>query len=213
MKALSRFATLSILAGLLWSCGGGEEPVEDPQPTEPEVEKTCTWRYDQASTGVYWTAYKFNDKAPVKGKFEGISLWGVEDGETVEEILSDVKMNITTNTVNSDNVDRDKKIAELYFGTNNCSDIVGTIKSAADGKGVVSIMMSEVEKDVDFTYTFEGGVLKLNMEINVEEWNGGPGIASLNEACKDLHTGSDGESKLWPDVSVMVETTLIEDCK
>ncbi len=213
MKALSRFATLSILTGLLWSCGGGEEPADDTQATEPEADKTCIWRYDQASTGVYWTAYKFNDKAPVKGKFGGISLWGVEDGETVEDILSGVKMDITTNTVDSDNSDRDKKIAELYFATNNCSNITGEIKSAADGKGVVTIMMSEVEKDVEFTYTFEAGVLKLNMEINVEDWNGGPGIAALNEECKDLHTGSDGESKLWSEVSVMVETTLIEDCK
>jgi len=45
------------------------------------------------------------------------------------------------------------------------------------------------------------------------DFEGLDAIASLNEACSALHTSEDGESKLWPDVDIVVSTVLKKECK
>jgi len=38
--------------------------------------------------------------------------------------------------------------------------------------------------------------------MDLKQWNALDALASLNEACKVLHTGSDGISKTWEDVAI-----------
>lgn len=201
---------------LLWSCGNNEPAKTEEHASEgmeQPKEEVCTYGYDNALTGVFWTAYKYTEKAGVKGHFDTIMVSGTGTGQKPEDVLGNATFTIVTSSVNSDNPDRDAKIAEHFFGTMNTPAITGNITSMDGGNGTVNIIMNEVEKEIPFTYTMEDNTFRLGCEINVEDWNGGDGIAALNEVCKDLHTGTDGKSKLWPDVSIVVETTLSKECE
>jgi len=44
--------------------------------------------------------------------------------------------------------------------------------------------------------------------MNLDTWNGQTAVASLNEACKDLHKGADGVSKTWNEVAIEVTSSF-----
>jgi hypothetical protein len=95
----------------------------------------------------------------------------------------------------------------------NTPFIEGKIKALKDdGKAVFEIMMNDITIDVDGEYTLEGAVFKWSTDVDVSQWNGLMAVESLNEACKDLHTGEDGVSKTWSEVNLSLEVELLSDC-
>ena len=44
-----------------------------------------------------------------------------------------------------------------------------------------------------------------------EKWDALEALASLNEACKVLHTGADGVSKTWEDVAITGSVLLEQE--
>ena len=61
--------------------------------------------------------------------------------------------------------------------------------------------MNGIDYDVVGDYTLEDKLFSWESTIDVISWNALSGIDALNEECKDLHTGADGESKLWSEVA------------
>ncbi len=45
----------------------------------------------------------------------------------------------------------------------------------------------------------------LSIHLDVLLWNGEEALKTLNKECYELHTGTDGISKLWPDVDVVLK--------
>ncbi|MGJ8661931.1 MAG: YceI family protein, partial [Bacteroidota bacterium] len=160
-----------------------------------------------------WTAFKFTDKAPVKGTFTEINIDGTLESDDPMALLSSLRFSIPVTSVSSQNEDRDGKIVENFFGTINTKDLTGKVVNLGeDGMAVLGITMNGVTKNVNGKYTFENDKFDFSATIDVAMWDAMPGIKALNTICKDLHTGADGVSKLWSEVDLSFSTTLKSDC-
>lgn len=196
-----------LLSGaLVTGCNNTEEEVE-------KVEAVCTYAYNPDATTLEWTAFKTNDKLPVKGGFNVISVESKEAKSAVEA-LKTIAFTIETNSVETNDAGRNEKVAKFFFETINTQQIKGSIKAIEkDGTAIIAISMNDISVDVKGTYTLIDDVFTFESSIDVSAWNALEGIAALNRECKDLHTGPDGKSKLWSEVALKLTTKLMTDCK
>jgi polyisoprenoid-binding protein YceI len=197
------FASSLLLAG----CSGQED-------TEESSEKTCFYEYNSGTTVFEWTAFKFADKSgPVPGGFNDIEVQ-YEGGENPKDVIESISFSIATASVETQNEDRNKKIAEFFFGTIGTETIEGEFKELRkDGKAVVTIKMNGASIDVIGDYTLEGADFTFETTIDVSNWNALSGIKALNTVCEELHRKAPGEeSKLWSEVVLKLSTTLKSDC-
>lgn len=95
----------------------------------------------------------------------------------------------------------------------NTSIIRGKINSINQDETVVSIIMNDKTVDVLGKLTQEGEKVSMKVSIDMNDFDGAEAISSLNEACAELHTDADGESKLWPTVDIVINTVLKSSCK
>ena len=65
--------------------------------------------------------------------------------------------------------------------------------------------MNRRSKKIPFTYTIEIDSIRLFTNLNLNHWKGEDALKTLNKECYELHKGTDGESKLWPDVDVVIK--------
>lgn len=210
MKYWKHYALATATFGLLWSCSGSA-PTEE-EPTSEPVE-TCFYKYNEASTSLEWTSFKYTDKAPVKGTFNDMTVSGTLEGDDIMTILKSLSVEINTESVETQNEDRNGKIYEHFFQTLETNMMTANVVSLGeDGSATISINLHNMSKDVVGTYTWEDDVFTFNGTMDVNNWDGMAGINALNEVCKDLHTGEDGVSKLWPTIDLMFSTTFISDC-
>lgn len=208
-RSIIALAFAGLITGLT-SCGGKEE-----QTTEQvKEEKACFYSYNKEMTVLEWTAFKFTEKKGVTGTFNEINISGIERSDDPKKLIESLSFKIPTATVETQNEERNGKIAKLFFGTIGTEEIKGKVKSLSDnGKATIQIEMNGMKQDVVGDYTLEEGKFSFNATIDVMKWNGGAGITALNTACKDLHTGTDGKSKLWSEVELSFTTELLSDCE
>lgn len=181
---------------------------------EKEEKAACTYSFDQSASTLEWTAYKFTDKTPVKGSFNEIQFDGLNSAENTKDLIQSLSFTIETSSVETQNEERNGKIVKLFFGTIGTAQITGKVKSlGADGKATVSIAMNNITKDVKGEYTLDGEQFSFTSSIDVLDWSAAKGIEELNTACKDLHKGKDGVSKLWSEVGLSFTTTVVKSCK
>lgn len=193
------------------SCGGGEDT---PKDEEGSGEEKCFYSLNKDTYELTWTAYKTMDEVPVGGTFNEITLTAGEF-EDMEGALTSIEFEINTASVESQNEDRNAKIAEHFFGTINTPTITGNVSSVDmdAGTAVVTIMMNGLSFDVDGDFTMEGEEFSFRSEIDVKNWNAVSGIVALNEVCEDLHRGEDGISVLWQNVDISFSGSLNKDCE
>ena len=209
MKKHILFLAISALSIGLSSCGGDKKTVED----SIQQEKNCFYSYNSGSTVLEWTAFKFTEKKGVAGTFNKITIEGMEKSDDPKKMIESLTFSIETASVETQNEERNGKIAKLFFGTISTPTITGKVKSLSDnGKATIEIEMNKIKKDVVGKYTLEDGVFDFTATIDVLTWNAGSGITTLNTECKDLHTGTDGKSKLWSEVELSFTTELMSDC-
>lgn len=208
-RSIIALAFAGLITGLT-SCGGKEE-----QTTEQvKEEKACFYSYNKEMTVLEWTAFKFTEKKGVTGTFNEINVSGIERSDDPKKLIESLSFKIPTATVETQNEERNGKIAKLFFGTIGTEEINGKVKSLSDnGKATIQIEMNGMKQDVVGDYTLEEGKFSFNATIDVMKWNGGAGITALNTACKDLHTGTDGKSKLWSEIELSFTTELLSDCE
>ncbi len=197
-----------VLTSILFaSCSGPEETEMEASPKE-----SCFYAYNEGATTLTWTAFKTNDKVGVPGSFNRITV-NSESGEDPKDVLESIEFTIETASVETNDQDRNAKVAEHFFGTINTPEITGRIVALKDnGKALVAISMNGIEVDVEGDYTLEGKVFNYKTSIDLSKWKALEGINKLNSICKDLHTGADGVSKLWSEVTLSLSTTLSSDC-
>lgn len=208
-RSIIAFAFLGLVTGIT-SCGGKEEPATE----QVKEEQACFYTYNKEMSVLEWTAFKFTEKTGVKGTFNEFNISGMERSDDPKKLIESMRFSIPTATVETQNEERNGKIAKLFFGTIGTDEIKGKVKGLSDnGKATIEIEMNNMKKDVVGDYTLEGGKFTFNATIDVMKWNGGAGITALNTACKDLHTGTDGKSKLWSEVELSFTTELMSDCE
>ncbi len=175
----------------------------------------CEFVYDSPATKLQWTAFKFTEKTGVNGTFSEFKVDGMETKKSIVEAVQNVKFSIDGSKVFTSVRERDAKIAESFFGTMEggisgyFKNIVGTDSGTAD----LFLTMNGVEKKVPAQFTIKNQKeLELKASINVEDWNAADSIKALNKVCSEQHTGKNKESKLWPDVNIVVTTTFKTKC-
>jgi hypothetical protein len=161
-----------------------------------------------------WTAFKFTEKKGVEGSFNVINVESDGASKDPKKVIESISFLIETSSVETQNEERNGKIAKLFFGTIGTKNIKGRIKSLSEsGKATIEIEMNAMKKDVVGKYTLVDANFSFTATIDVVDWNAGGAITVLNTACKDLHTGADGKSKLWSEVDLSFTTTLKKECK
>ncbi len=204
----------------LLSCGNGNEKAAQNQEQETAKQEpiACFYSYNSANTTLKWEAYKTTERKGVGGTFNTINVkTAIDSSSKILEVIQSVKFVIPTNSVNSNNEGRDKKIAEFFFGNMKGGDlIIGQVKELqgdeTGGKAIFYLTLNDVEKEVTFDYTINDVTVKMTGTVNMEDFMALPAVEALNEQCYDLHKGEDGVSKLWPDVTITIESTLNKYC-
>lgn len=203
-KTIYIFASL-IIAMSLASCGGEAEPTTSEDSTEETIQY---YKYNEGMTTLEWTSYKTTAKVGVSGGFNDIKVTSVE-GTSPKEVIESIEFIIQTSSVETNNEDRNLKVAEHFFGTINAPTIEGKVSQLNDDNtAIITITMNGITMDIEGDYTLDGPAFSFTSSIDVSSWNGVPGIDALNTVCEDLHTGEDGVSKLWTEVGLSFSTTL-----
>ena len=196
----------------LVSCTGSSNKKSENTGSE-EDQEAAEFVYQPEYTSIKWTAYKYTKRVGVSGTFNSYEVELGSNKATPKDALSGLSFTIPTSSNDSKNEDRDGKIAEHFFGTmmnteNITGEVVNVTGSDSSGKARVAITMNNITHEVDANYSIVGGKVKLNTSLQMADWKAESSISALNKVCKDLHTGEDGISILWPDVDVEVVSTL-----
>ena len=200
------------LSTLLIMAACSQAEIEKTEETAPE--KTCTYTYDHQSSVMEWTAFKFIDRTEVKGTFTRIII---KDGGAMNDpkrLIQSLSFSIPISTIETQNPERDAKIAKYFFGTAGIETIQGTMKELKDnGTAMLEITINDITKNVTGMYTVEDGDFTLNATIDIADWNLLTGLEALDRACSAQHKDPGGASKLWSDVDLLFKTTLHAECE
>ena len=201
-----------MLSFLAFSCGESTEGHDEEQVEE--VAEVCTYAYDAESTVVGWTAFKFTEKKGVSGVFDEVDVLIAQNSEDMLQTLSGASFTIPISSINSENPERDLKLQNSFFGTMEATEIIsGLVKSIDNEKALVEITMNGMSKEYEGAVTVEAETVKFSTTIDMNDFEAQHSIDSLNIVCGELHTGEDGISKLWSEIDINVETTLVKECK
>ena len=86
--------------------------------------------------------------------------------------------------------------------------IAGKFDEVAVSSGKVTVNLGGGSGQAPFTYQVSNDTLAISTTIDLVTWQAQAGVEALNEACKVEHTGTDGVSKLWPDVDILVKVPV-----
>jgi len=182
------------------------------------AQEKCQFTYDSEKTTLEWTAFKFSEKTGVKGTIQKLEVKNTKKTTSILEAVKDLNFTVFTDTIDSNNPERDQKIKTYFFGSvKSGSELKGNFSNIVTGSkgGTASLNLEFNKLKHTFPVTFEINeqTIVLKGTIDVLKLGLGQGIQKLNEVCSELHKGSDGKSKLWPTVDIKVTSTLKQDCK
>ncbi|MFA5575074.1 MAG: YceI family protein [Brumimicrobium sp.] len=203
--------------GFFFTSCNNTETIEAEAVEVAETTNETTYKYDNSTTEIGFTAFKFLNKTGVGGAFDEFEMTvGVEEGNA-KEIIEGLSVAIPITGLNTKDESRDGKISNFFFGTINTDVIEGRVIGLYDnGTANFEFTMNGVTNEIEGDYTLEGGNFNFTAEIDVNDWNAEAGIEALNEECHDLHIdyeNGDTESKLWSEVSINFSTQLEEIIK
>ncbi len=194
------------------ACGGKDSKPSYSSDKKTEVTKkksTAAFAVQNAKNEIVFTAYKFTEKFPVKGQFKKVEVVSGGEGKSVKEAIHNTEFSIPITSLATLDTSRDYKIRKFFFDVmTDTKTLSGKLSISDDTNGVATITMNGESHDVPFTYTIAGSEFNMKAVIDVNQWNAGAALASLNKICKDLHTGSDGVSKTWSEVALDITSTF-----
>ena len=208
---------LTVLTVTISGCSSDESSEKEADIKVNEIQN-CVYTYVPGKSDLRFTAYKFLNKTGVGGTFSSYQVDGDLTGAVPKDIIESMSFSIPTSTVETNNLDRNKKIDSLFFGNlENTALLTGKVVqlNEENGMATLEITMNDITNDVEGEYTLVDNKFNFSADIDVNQWNAQKGLSALNEACYDLHTdvaNGDTVSKLWPDVSLEFETILEKKC-
>ena len=210
MKKIGLF-TLGILFILGFSCKqtkkNSKKEKEDPSEL---VADSFTLIKD--STKVSFTAFKTTAKVPVGGQFRIINISNTNAGSTPLEALNGTEFSIPVSSLLTNDVTgtRDPKLLEFFFGVMKNTELIsGTFKTTADNKCSIDVTLNGETQNIPLAFEMNGDdKITFTGTMDLANWNAMDAVASINQACKELHTGDDGVSKTWSDVAVQGQVQL-----
>ncbi|TGK50530.1 YceI family protein [Leptospira kanakyensis] len=181
------------------------------------AQENCTYEYDPSQTSLEWTAFKFTEKTGVKGKFDSIKVTGKQKDKSKFGAVKSIQFQIDSSTANSGVPDRDGKIKKFFFGSvkgnGKISGSFSDISTGETGTAKLNLRFGNAKTTAPVNFVWKEDVLEVTGTVDVVALGLQSGLSKLNAECNDLHKGSDGVSKLWPNVDVKVVSTLKKVCK
>jgi len=219
---MRRLPALVLCMGV-WACGDTPPPpVEPPPAPRPDPSEAapappapvCTWQARSEGGTVRWTAFKFTEKTGVSGGFPSVRITPGKVWDAPWKALDGVGFSLDTDSVDSENPERDAKIRALFFGTmTDTKEIRGVVKAHSEGRATARITMNGVTHPVRLDVARMDDQLTLRGTIDVSLWGGATALQALHAECEDLHRGADGVSKLWSEVEVVATVPVEQTCK
>jgi len=206
--------SIGLLSTILFSCNCSDSCSDSSKTEVLETTEVCTFNYNSESTVIGWTAFKFTEKKGVSGIFNESEVLIANPSEDMLQTLAGASFTIPVSSINSENPVRDEKLKNSFFGTMESTEIIsGLVKSITDSEAIVEITMNGQSKEYTGTVTTDGLKVSFSATINMTDFEAQHAIDSLNTVCSAEHTSEDGSSKLWSEVDINVETTLVKSCK
>lgn len=186
---------------------------KEAEPTKAIANK-CTYSVNNATAKLYWTAYKHTQKVEVKGIMDSIVLTNTTKDENILSAIKGTSFSIFTNSVNSNDEGRDKKIRENFFGNMEGTDIISgsIIELNNDTQAQIELTLNGQTVTLPATLTVNDDIIQLRCEVNFNKWETTKALSELNKACEEKHTGIDGKSIFWPQAKILVEVNAIKEC-
>jgi hypothetical protein len=211
MKKISIISFLIIATALSFSsCKSEVKKIDVKETKVNEVKKsTAAFAVNNANNDIKFIAYKMTEKVGVGGWFKKVNVLSGGEGNTVKEAIDNTEFSIPVSSLATKDSSRDYKIKKFFFGImDNTRLLTGRLNLTDDANGLATLTMNGETKDVPFSYTIVGSTFNLKATMDVNNWNAGKALASLNEVCKLLHTGGDGISKTWSEVTLDITSSF-----
>ena len=204
MKNMLYYTLFFSFALLTVSCAKGKK--------ETETSKTDhAYLIDADHSSVQWTAYKTTDKVPVKGTFKEIKILNSQEGKSPSASLQGLQFEIPVSSIFSKDTIRDGKLNKFFFAVmENTMSLKGEFKLDGDEKGNLALTMNGLTKDLPFAYEMSQDTILINASMDLNNWQAQTALESLNQACLELHTGPDGVSKTWNEVSIQAKILAVK---
>ena len=174
-----------------------------------EIEKKAAFSLKESKNKIEFTAYKTTEKIPVKGEFKKVTIISGGEGNSIKEAINNTEFSIPVSSLFTKDTSRDFKIKKFFFAVMDQTKLMsGNLVIENDSVGHTNIKMNGVSNKVPFSYTIVENEFSMNATIDINQWNASAALNSLNEACKDLHKGTDSISKTWSDVALHIVSTF-----
>ena len=161
------------------------------------------------TTTINWIAYKTTDKVPVKGQFTKLKIEQPIKGKTALEALNNLKFSIPVSSLFTKDTIRDGKLKKFFFGVMDNTELIsGTIHINNETSGSVDLEMNGVSQILPITFFTSDQMVTIDAVMDLDNWKAQNALISLNEVCKELHTGADGVTKTWSEVKIEIATYL-----
>lgn len=205
MKQLFYIAMILVLGGQLISCKKEKENAVEAEKAKIQ------FVVSEAGSSMEWTAYKTSDKVPVKGTFNEVKIVSSNPGDDAAGALSDLGFEIPVNSIFTNDSIRDGKLQKFFFEVmENSMTLKGKFNVKTENSGNLEISMNGLSKTLPFNYEVAQDTIHVNATMDLNDWGAQAALESLNEACKVLHTGSDGVSKTWNDVALNAKILTVK---
>ncbi len=190
------------------SCNTSKKDKIDSHTGRKIIIQKPFYSIDTANVSLLWTAYKFSNKIGVSGTFNEFNLQLRTYSGSIDELLNNAQITINTHSVDTGNNLRDPKLRTYFFEVFKADTILGEVIDASNGNAAIVLKMNKLTNDTSFKYSIKDDTLQLSTHLDLLLWNGKDALKLLNKECYDLHTGTDGISKLWPDVDVVLKMPI-----
>jgi len=163
----------------------------------------AVFAYDVTGVNVKFTAFKTLAKIGVSGGFDSVEILNKKSSQNIEEMLKDLSVKIQTDSVNSGNETRDKKLVDSFFNVQFNHKITAKIVTVKPDGLVVEISMNNKTVQVPMTYKQQENTITAKGYIDLGDFDMLSSLQGINKACYELHEG-----KTWQDVEVSFVLTF-----
>ncbi|MBN20274.1 MAG: hypothetical protein CL678_03215 [Bdellovibrionaceae bacterium] len=175
----------------------------------------CLYSIDSKKSQIGWKAFKYSEalKAGVPGSFKKVAYKETYK-PNLEKALQATPVEIDLQTVDTKNPGRDQTLTKSFFTLILGKKIKARFLKMKASKALVAIQLNKKTKTVEMKvkkhsenhWSLEGSI-DLLADFGLKKQ-----FESLHQACKGLHTGSDGISKTWTDVELHAEVYFKKKC-
>ena len=167
----------------------------------------CSWRVKDFD--VTWTAYKTPFKIGVSGSFDTVKLHA-KPAESEAALLKNATVTIETDSVDSGNKGRDKKLVQAFFNVQGIDTIEAKTVYVDNEKGIITldITMNGITRRVPMHLKKGDDALVADGVIDLGDFDMLPSLHALTKACEKPHQG-----KTWQDVNLIFRLWLAKKCR